>query len=101
MYQRLSAHINSVDIPDFSELKETARETANRVETVLARGSSSSIGSAGNSNLPPSGLADSGESHSRTASVSSATGIEPATTTTSTANKVTLRSKSVRETIEK
>ncbi len=41
MYQRLSAHISSVDIPDFSDLKETARETATRVETAfLARSSS-------------------------------------------------------------
>ena len=41
MYQRLSAHISSVDIPDFSDLKETARETATKVETAfLARSSS-------------------------------------------------------------
>ena len=40
MYQRFSAHLTSVDIPDFSELKETARETANRVEVALSRGTS-------------------------------------------------------------
>lgn len=40
MYQRFSAHLNSVDIPDFSDLKETARETANRVEVALSRGAS-------------------------------------------------------------
>lgn len=42
MYQRLSAHISSVDIPDFSDLKETARETANRVELALSLGNESS-----------------------------------------------------------
>ena len=40
MYQRFSAHLTSVDIPDFSDLKETARETANRVEVALSRGTS-------------------------------------------------------------
>eukprot|EP00094_Tigriopus_californicus_P003671 TCALIF_03532-PA protein Name:"Similar to CG32590 Protein MEF2BNB homolog (Drosophila melanogaster)" AED:0.02 eAED:0.02 QI:358/0.75/0.8/1/0.5/0.6/5/1667/307 len=50
MYQRLSAHISSVDIPDFSDLKETARETANRVELALSLGSESS---APNSPKPP------------------------------------------------
>lgn len=37
MYQRLSAHISSVDLPDLSDLKETARETASRVESAFVR----------------------------------------------------------------
>lgn len=49
MYQRFSAHLNSVEIPDLSELKETARETASRVESALSRGSSTdSKGATGN-----------------------------------------------------
>lgn len=36
-----------MDIPDFSDLKETARETANRVESAFSRGSTSSISSLG------------------------------------------------------
>jgi hypothetical protein len=35
MYQRFSAHINSVDLPDLTDIRETARETANKVETVI------------------------------------------------------------------
>jgi hypothetical protein len=46
MYQRLSAHISSVDIPDFSDLKESARETATRVETALLARSSSTASNA-------------------------------------------------------
>jgi len=43
MYQRLSAHISSVDIPDIAaDLRETARETASKVESALARGTSQS-----------------------------------------------------------
>ena len=95
MYQRLSAHINSVDIPDFSELKETARETANRVETALARGGSTTSVGSGNSatfSASSSGHPESGLPASRTASVSSSTGIEPATP-----NAGVARSKSVKE----
>ena len=52
MYQRFSAHLTSVDIPDLSELKETARETANRVESALSRNSSNE--SAASSGAPKS-----------------------------------------------
>lgn len=37
IYQRFSAHINSVDIPDLSDLRDSARETAQRVESALNR----------------------------------------------------------------
>lgn len=37
IYQRFSAHINSVDIPDLNELRDSARETAQRVESALNR----------------------------------------------------------------
>jgi len=37
IYQRFSAHINSVDLPDLTDFRETARETANKVETAIGR----------------------------------------------------------------
>lgn len=37
IYQRFSAHINSVDIPDLTDLRDSARETAQRVESALNR----------------------------------------------------------------
>lgn len=48
MYQRFSAHINSVDLPDLTDIREsareTARETASRVETAIGRGGGSGSG---------------------------------------------------------
>ena len=35
MYHRLSAHLNSVDLPDLADFKEISRETKNRVETAF------------------------------------------------------------------
>ena len=32
-----SAHINSVDLPDLTEFRETARETRDKVETAIGR----------------------------------------------------------------
>jgi len=37
IYQRFSAHINSVDLPDLTEFRETARETRDKVETAIGR----------------------------------------------------------------
>jgi len=37
IYQRFSAHINSVDLPDLTEFRETARETRDKVETAISR----------------------------------------------------------------
>ena len=52
MYQRLSAHLNSVDLPaqldrlSGENLKELSRETKSRVETAFSASSSASAGSA-------------------------------------------------------
>lgn len=50
MYHRLSAHLNSVDLPDLVDFKEISRETKTRVETAFNKkndrqssGSSSSM----------------------------------------------------------
>jgi len=37
IYQRFSAHITSVDLPDLTEFRETARETRDKVETAIGR----------------------------------------------------------------
>ena len=117
MYQRFSAHINSVDIPDFSDLKETARETANRVESALSRGSSSSISSATGvgtaaavppspsgittATLPPTGLGETRQPPLRTASVSdSATNSVNIQEPTTAENRLVIRSQSVKQTID-
>jgi len=47
MYQRLSAHLNSVDLPQL-DFKEISRETKSRVETALGSGSRTSGTSSGN-----------------------------------------------------
>ncbi|CAB4068795.1 MEF2BNB [Lepeophtheirus salmonis] len=59
MYQRFSAHLTSVDL---SDLKETARETASRVESALQRTTSSS--SAGSTGDPGTSVLNRGSSSS-------------------------------------
>jgi len=63
IYQRFSAHINSVDLPDLTEFRETARETRDKVETAIGRERSAtnpahrstvSAGSSGSSPRPKS-----------------------------------------------
>jgi len=39
LYQRFSVHLPSVDIPDLADFKESARETAQRVESVINKDS--------------------------------------------------------------
>jgi len=40
MYQRFSAHINSVDLPDLTDIRDSAREAASRVDTAIQTASS-------------------------------------------------------------
>lgn len=41
MYQRFSAHINSVDLPDLTDIRDSAREAASRVDTAIHTASAS------------------------------------------------------------
>jgi len=65
LYQRFSVHLPSVDIPDLADFKESARETAQRVESAIGKdkptASTTKTGGGGGGARPKSAVLQEGE----------------------------------------